>query len=206
MWLIVLSAVFDFFDGMVARLLGVSSPIGKDLDSLADVVSFWLGSRYPCLPWTGGLGCRELSELWRLHRRGICCTAPGEVQQRHAPVDLVPRTPRPLERTLLDRCCGCHSFLRAVHRCFGYAHHLSGADARTVPADGQRAADVLLQALEGAPEHKWPQLVLIVVAVGSVGMAGLVRLQCDDHRLPPAVTSSSAEGREGLSGVLWHAL
>ena len=40
MWLIVLSAVFDFFDGMVARLLGVSSPIGKDLDSLADVVSF----------------------------------------------------------------------------------------------------------------------------------------------------------------------
>ena len=39
MWLIVLAAVFDFFDGMVARLLGVSSPIGKDLDSLADVVS-----------------------------------------------------------------------------------------------------------------------------------------------------------------------
>ena len=35
MWLIVLAAVFDFFDGMVARLLGVSSPIGKDLDSLA---------------------------------------------------------------------------------------------------------------------------------------------------------------------------
>jgi len=42
MWLIVLAAVFDFFDGMVARLLGVSSPIGKDLDSLADVVSFGL--------------------------------------------------------------------------------------------------------------------------------------------------------------------
>lgn len=39
-WLIALAAVFDFFDGMVARLLGVSSPIGKDLDSLADVVSF----------------------------------------------------------------------------------------------------------------------------------------------------------------------
>lgn len=42
MWLIVLSAVFDFFDGLVARWLGVSSPIGKDLDSLADVVSFGL--------------------------------------------------------------------------------------------------------------------------------------------------------------------
>lgn len=35
-----LSAVFDFFDGLLARALHVSSPIGKDLDSLADVVSF----------------------------------------------------------------------------------------------------------------------------------------------------------------------
>ena len=37
---IVAGAVFDFFDGMSARLLGVSSPIGKELDSLADVVTF----------------------------------------------------------------------------------------------------------------------------------------------------------------------
>ena len=37
---IVLGAVFDFFDGMSARLLGVSSPIGKELDSLADVTTF----------------------------------------------------------------------------------------------------------------------------------------------------------------------
>lgn len=32
--------LFDFFDGFVARLLHVSSPVGKELDSLADVVSF----------------------------------------------------------------------------------------------------------------------------------------------------------------------
>ena len=38
--LIIIGAVFDFFDGMVARALGVSSPIGKELDSLADVVTF----------------------------------------------------------------------------------------------------------------------------------------------------------------------
>jgi len=38
--MIVVGAVFDFFDGMVARALGVSSPIGKELDSLADVVTF----------------------------------------------------------------------------------------------------------------------------------------------------------------------
>ena len=37
---IVIGAVFDFFDGMTARLLHVSSPIGKELDSLADVVTF----------------------------------------------------------------------------------------------------------------------------------------------------------------------
>ena len=30
---IIIGAVFDFFDGMVARLLNVSSPIGKELDS-----------------------------------------------------------------------------------------------------------------------------------------------------------------------------
>ena len=34
------SCVLDFFDGFVARLLHVSSPIGRELDSLADVVSF----------------------------------------------------------------------------------------------------------------------------------------------------------------------
>ena len=40
LWAIIAGAVFDFFDGMSARLLGVSSPIGKELDSLADVVTF----------------------------------------------------------------------------------------------------------------------------------------------------------------------
>lgn len=40
MFWIIMGAVFDFFDGMVARLLKVSSPIGKELDSLADDVTF----------------------------------------------------------------------------------------------------------------------------------------------------------------------
>lgn len=34
------SGIFDFFDGMVARLLHVKSVIGKELDSLADMISF----------------------------------------------------------------------------------------------------------------------------------------------------------------------
>ena len=37
---IFIAAVCDMLDGMVARALKVFSPIGKDLDSLADVVSF----------------------------------------------------------------------------------------------------------------------------------------------------------------------
>ena len=37
---IIAGAVFDFFDGLTARALKVSSPIGKELDSLADVVTF----------------------------------------------------------------------------------------------------------------------------------------------------------------------
>jgi CDP-diacylglycerol--serine O-phosphatidyltransferase len=37
---IVLAAFLDFFDGFFARILKVTSPIGKDLDSLADMVTF----------------------------------------------------------------------------------------------------------------------------------------------------------------------
>lgn len=36
------AGVFDFFDGFTARWLKANSPIGKELDSLADVVSFGL--------------------------------------------------------------------------------------------------------------------------------------------------------------------
>lgn len=39
---IMLSALFDFFDGLAARALNAHSTIGKDLDSLADDVSFGL--------------------------------------------------------------------------------------------------------------------------------------------------------------------
>lgn len=37
---IILGAVFDFFDGMLARLFHVSGPLGKELDSLADDITF----------------------------------------------------------------------------------------------------------------------------------------------------------------------
>lgn len=41
-WLVILAAFFDFLDGFAARLLGVSGELGKQLDSIADMVSFGL--------------------------------------------------------------------------------------------------------------------------------------------------------------------
>lgn len=38
--LVFLGGLADFLDGMVARLLKVNSPVGKELDSLADMVTF----------------------------------------------------------------------------------------------------------------------------------------------------------------------
>ncbi len=62
---IVFGAVFDFLDGMAARLLRVSSPIGKELDSLADCVTFGVApsvmlfltlKRFPWPEWLGDEG------------------------------------------------------------------------------------------------------------------------------------------------------
>ncbi|WP_199117521.1 CDP-diacylglycerol--serine O-phosphatidyltransferase [Pedobacter sp. ASV28] len=39
-YFVILSGIFDFFDGMVARMLNVKGDLGKQLDSLADMVSF----------------------------------------------------------------------------------------------------------------------------------------------------------------------
>lgn len=41
-WLLLIAAIFDFFDGMLARKMNLSGELGKQLDSLADVVSFGL--------------------------------------------------------------------------------------------------------------------------------------------------------------------
>lgn len=54
---IVLGAIFDFFDGFTARLLGVSSPIGKELDSLADVVTFGVAPASMAFTLLGNISC-----------------------------------------------------------------------------------------------------------------------------------------------------
>ena len=59
---ILAGAIFDFFDGMSARLLNAPSPIGVELDSLADVITFGLAPSMmlfccikPHLGWWAGL-------------------------------------------------------------------------------------------------------------------------------------------------------
>ena len=49
---------FDFFDGLAARLLGVASPLGKELDSLADVVTSGVAPGFILLAilWENPLG------------------------------------------------------------------------------------------------------------------------------------------------------
>lgn len=49
---IVLAALFDFMDGKVARLLGVSSKFGAELDSLSDFVSFGVAPGLLMYQWT----------------------------------------------------------------------------------------------------------------------------------------------------------
>lgn len=51
MCLIFVGSVFDFSDGFAARLLNATSPIGKELDSLADQVTFGVAPAFVVYYW-----------------------------------------------------------------------------------------------------------------------------------------------------------
>jgi CDP-diacylglycerol--serine O-phosphatidyltransferase len=78
--LVALAAVFDGFDGAMARRIGTEGEFGTNLDSLADVVSFgavpafalYWGSLY-ALPVVGLVACLIffLCGAWRLARYSI---------------------------------------------------------------------------------------------------------------------------------------
>ena len=53
-WMLLASLAFDFLDGFTARLLKAYSPMGKELDSLADMVSFGVVPSAVC--YTLGVG------------------------------------------------------------------------------------------------------------------------------------------------------
>lgn len=59
---VILSAIFDFLDGFMARLLNAYSPMGKELDSLADMVSFGLAPSLVVFRYLSDYG-RELTPI-----------------------------------------------------------------------------------------------------------------------------------------------
>ncbi len=63
---IVSGALFDFCDGLSARLLKAYSPIGKELDSLADLVTFGLAPSVLCFTALKGLSypCDWLAQYY----------------------------------------------------------------------------------------------------------------------------------------------
>ncbi|HUS02829.1 MAG TPA: CDP-diacylglycerol--serine O-phosphatidyltransferase [Chitinophagaceae bacterium] len=75
-----LAAIIDFLDGFVARLLKATSPIGKELDSLADIVSFGVAPaaivyqllRFSFAREENGL---EVSIIWLLPAFVLSCTS-----------------------------------------------------------------------------------------------------------------------------------
>ena len=54
---IMAGAVFDIFDGALARRLGGSSPMGRELDSLSDLVSFGLAPSLMLFCWYYNINC-----------------------------------------------------------------------------------------------------------------------------------------------------
>lgn len=70
-FLLCLSLIFDFLDGMVARALKVSGPIGKELDSLADMVSFGV---LPGLMMMEIIGASDFPEAGNVKYLGLLIT------------------------------------------------------------------------------------------------------------------------------------
>jgi CDP-diacylglycerol--serine O-phosphatidyltransferase len=75
---IALAAVIDFLDGLVARLLNFASEMGKQLDSLADVVSFGVAPamiiyQFLRLSFAQQENGLEVSALWLLPAFVIPC-------------------------------------------------------------------------------------------------------------------------------------
>lgn len=60
-WLVGVAVLADFLDGAVARWLHVSSPLGRELDSLADVVSFGL---FPGVIFYGLIAAASTDGSW----------------------------------------------------------------------------------------------------------------------------------------------
>ena len=106
LYFMLLGLIFDFFDGFTARLLGVSSPIGKELDSLADVITFGLTpslTAYVALYWCSSILSSPIGSLFFLCHRSLFCYEIGKIQSRHATISHLYWTAHPGQRSFLGR-------------------------------------------------------------------------------------------------------
>lgn len=58
-------AFLDFFDGLAARAIGVSGEMGKQLDSLADLVTFGLAPAFIAIYLTGAFETEAVFSIWK---------------------------------------------------------------------------------------------------------------------------------------------
>jgi CDP-diacylglycerol--serine O-phosphatidyltransferase len=75
-----IAAAVDFLDGLVARLCKATSPLGKELDSLADVVSFGVAPgmilyQFLRMSFAKQQGALDVSILWLIPAIFIPCAA-----------------------------------------------------------------------------------------------------------------------------------
>lgn len=62
--LILAGAFLDFFDGLAARILGVSGEMGKQLDSLADLITFGLAPAFIAMHLAGAFENDAAFSIW----------------------------------------------------------------------------------------------------------------------------------------------
>jgi CDP-diacylglycerol---serine O-phosphatidyltransferase len=75
-----IAAAIDFLDGLVARLCRATSPLGKELDSLADVVSFGVAPgmilyQFLRMSFAKQQGALDVSMLWLIPAIFVPCAA-----------------------------------------------------------------------------------------------------------------------------------
>ena len=93
--MIVLAAVFDFLDGLAARVFHAYSDIGKELDSLADTVSFGLAPSLILYNYLAGFTSGIHSYICYPAHSGILRPAARQVQPGHPSEREFPRPASP---------------------------------------------------------------------------------------------------------------
>ena len=126
---IILAGVFDGLDGRIARLTNTSSAFGRELDSLADVITFGRRAKPACLSMGSAAGGAERLSDNRMARAALRSSdllpvfhlwsvPPRSIQYQHRPEAAQPRPagPKIFRRYADPRRRGRHCSSRALRR------------------------------------------------------------------------------------------